>query len=158
MKAEAEERVAQRREDRKKGMIGDGLRKRLRACNVQQLENVKKLCKRYVTDHRKAPQEYECGKPYTVKVLVSLPVKNRRFQYEIRRTTRTKPPVQLQGPYLHAYHRDGEIIIDKYFKDSDLKRAPRKVQTAIKPFRESKAEQLETARREYASRTGRESL
>ena len=150
---ERKARVAERREERKKGIVGATLREKLRACTPQQLRNAKKLCDQYIADHRKPPSKYECGKPYTAKVLVSVTIKNERFQYEIRRSAHTKPPVRLNGPYLHAYHRDGEIIKDKYYKEGDVKKAPRKVQSAIRPFRESKAEQLDAARREYESRT-----
>jgi vacuolar-type H+-ATPase subunit H len=156
MEQERKARVAERREERKKGMVGASLREKLRACTPQQLRNAKKLCDQYIADHRKPPSKYECGKPYTVKVLVSVTIKNQRFWYEIRRSARTNPPIRLNGPYLHAYHRDGNIIKDKYIKDSDVKKAPRKVQSAIKPFRESKAEQLEAARKQYASRTARD--
>jgi hypothetical protein len=81
-------------------------------------------------DQRKPPHTSECGDRYTVKIVDSICVKNRRYLLEFRRTARTAKKIYVNGPYIRAYHRDGEIIKATRFnkKDKELyKKLPRKV-------------------------------
>jgi TRAP-type mannitol/chloroaromatic compound transport system substrate-binding protein len=68
-------------------------------------------------------------------VLFSIPLKNKRFQFEIRnRPAKNRDFVYLNGPYLYAYHRDGKYIHETYFKKKNWNKLPRKVRMAMKPF------------------------
>lgn len=111
------------------------LRAQLRACNIPQLKTVKKLCDQYIRDHKSAPDEILCGKPFTEAVLFSIPLKNKRFQFEIRnRPAKKSGFIYLNGPYLYAYHRDGKYIHETYFKKKEWNKLPRKIRIAMKPF------------------------
>src|SRR5258708_28442025 len=110
----------ERKERRKKGFLNPTLRENLRACNILQLQNVKKLCKEYTRDQKNPPEPYDCGEPFTEEVLVSIPLNNKRYQLELR-NRKAKDPTKryLNGPYLYAYHRDGKYIRTEYFKRID---------------------------------------
>jgi hypothetical protein len=133
IRRESEKRKQARREGRKHGALSDSLQEKLRSCNPQQLKRVKKICDVYLSDHRSPPDDFECGQPYTEKVLANVAVKNRRYLLELRSCGKNcqKCP---HGPYLYAYHRDGAIIKQFYFRKDRLHTAPRKVRKAIAPF------------------------
>lgn len=135
--------VGRQMEDRRKlGKLSPSLRAQLRACNTLQLKTVKALCARFITDHRNAPDPGLCGKPYTEEVLVSIPVRNKRYQLEIRnRPDKTHGRIYFNGPYVYAYYRDGKYIREQYFKKRNWRNLPRKVLAAIKPFRDEAAVQ-----------------
>jgi hypothetical protein len=149
------ERAAKdKKERRKRGLLSPTLRESLRACNVLQLKNVRKLCQQYVQDQRNPPEPFECGEHFTEEVLVSVSLKNKRYQLEIRNRKAKEPGKQyLNGPYLYAYHRDGKYIRQEYFKKVEWKKLPRKVLSAIKPFLNPSAVQqyYERIMSEYAS-------
>jgi hypothetical protein len=127
-------RKEEQRAGRKDGLLGKSLRDSLRACNVAQLGRVKTVCNRFIEDHRRPPDESECGAVYIMKVLASVCVKNRRYQLEIRRGSLRRKTVYLNGPYLYAYWRDGRLIRKQYLKKGRDASIPRKVKEAIKPF------------------------
>jgi hypothetical protein len=131
---EREEQAAERRAGRLVGKLSHGLREKLRSCNPGQLKRVKKLCDRFIEDHRKPPPQNLCGKAYTVRVLESVTVGNRRFQLEFRRTTRRAKRVYVNGPYIVEYLRDGSFIKWRYIKkDRDLRvNLPKKVWLAFR--------------------------
>ncbi len=134
MKQQREDAAQERRDGRPLGKLTQSLVEKLRSCNQVQLLRAKKLCDRYIEDHRKPPPLNQCGKSYTVQVLESVAVKNRRFQLEFRRTTRRAKRVYVNGPYVVVYWRDGSIIQSKYIKkDKNLRQnLPRKVWQAIR--------------------------
>src|SRR5580692_428508 len=76
-------RAAQRRAGREIGKIGKNLSDSLRACNTLQLKNVKTFCDHLIEKHRRPPEEWECRENYILKVLVSICIKNKRYQFEI---------------------------------------------------------------------------
>jgi hypothetical protein len=126
---EREAAAEERRAGRPLGKLASGLVKNLRSCNVLQLKRAKKLCDRYIKDHRKPPDAYDCGKPYILKVLESVTVKNCRYQLEFRRTTQQAKQVYVGHPVVWVYWRDGSIIRRRYIKKDKYLRQnlPRKV-------------------------------
>jgi hypothetical protein len=130
----AAERAAQRRAGRELGEIGQTLSDSLRACNVLQLKNVKRSCNQLIEKHRRPPEEFECRENYILKILVSICIKNKRYQFEIRRGSLRRKTVYLNGPYLYAYWRDGRLVRKQYLKDGKGRNVPRRVKAAIKPF------------------------
>ncbi len=149
------ERTAKwKKERRQRGLLSPTLRENLRACNVLQLQNVRKLCEQYTRDQQNPPQPSECGELFTEEVLVSVPLKNKRYQLELRNRKAKDPDKRyLNGPYLYAYHRDGKYIRQEYFRKTEWKKLPRKVRSAIKPFLNPSAVQAHYERilTEYAS-------
>jgi hypothetical protein len=133
IRKESEKRRRARREGRKRGELSESLEEKLRSCNPLQLKRVKKICDEYLADHRLPPDDFECGQRYTKKILVSVPVKNTRYLLELRPCGKDcqKCP---HGPYLYAYHRDGAIIKQFYYRKDQLHTAPRKIRIAIAPF------------------------
>jgi hypothetical protein len=130
----ASERTAQRRAGRELGKIGKTLSDSLRACNVLQLKNVKKSCDHLIEKHRRPPEEFECRENYILKILVSICIKNKRYQFEIRRGSLRRKTVYLNGPYLYAYWHDGRLVRKQYLKEGKGRNVPRRVKAAIKPF------------------------
>jgi hypothetical protein len=130
----AGKRAAQRRAGREVGKIGKNLSDSLRACNTLQLKNVKTFCDHLIKKHRRPPEEFECRENYILKVLVSICIKNKRYQFEIRRGSLRRKTVYLNGPYLYAYWRDGRLVRKQYLKNGKDRSVPRRVKAAIKPF------------------------
>jgi hypothetical protein len=133
IRLEAEKRTKERREGRKHGELSRSLEEKLRACNPQQLREVKSLCSLFLKDHRRPPEQLDCRKKYARKILASVGIKNVRYQLEFRDCGKhcgTCP----HGPYLYAYHRDGAIIKQKYFKKGDFRRVPRKIRFIFVPL------------------------
>lgn len=130
----AAKRAEQRRAGREVGEIGKNLSDSLRACNVLQLKKVKALCNRLIEKHRRPPEEFECRENYILKVLISLCIKNKRYQLEIRRGSLRRKTTYLNGPYLYAYWRDGRLVRKQYLKKGKGINVPRRVKAAIKPF------------------------
>jgi hypothetical protein len=130
----AASRAERRRAGRQFGEIGKNLSDSLRACNVAQLKKVKKLCDRFIEKHRHPPEEFECLENYIVKVLASVCIKNKRYQFEMRRGSFRRKTTYLNGPYLYAYWRDGRLIRKQYLKNGKGLVIPRRVKTVIKPF------------------------
>jgi len=130
IRRESEKQAAERKAGRLKGKLTVSLRRDLRNCNISQLLNVKKLCDRFIQDHRTPPTREECRKHYTLFIVISITVANRRYQREFRRTT-SKGRKYVVGPYPYMYWRDGGIIKSKYFKRRDEKSLPRKVRAAF---------------------------
>ena len=58
-------------------------------------------------------------KSYTARVLFSVTILNKRYQYEIVRSTKRGAKLYFNGPYMRAYWRDGRIIQRRHFKDKD---------------------------------------
>lgn len=149
-----------RQAERLQGHLTSSLIEKLRACTIDQLREAKKLCDRYSTDQRRPPLPLECGERYTVKVLSSICVKNKRYQLEFRRSSKTAKKVYANGPYIRGYYRDGRIIkIDRFkSKDKELyKKLPRKVWSAFKkkmsdPALESQRQALTVKLNEAAAR------
>jgi hypothetical protein len=124
-----------RQADRLQGHLTASLMEKLRACTIDQLREAKKLCDRYITDQRKPPPPQDCGERYTVTVLSSVCVKNKRYQLEFQRSTKAAKKIYANGPYIRGYYRDGKIIrVDRFrSKDKELyKKLPRKVWSAFK--------------------------
>lgn len=130
----AAKRVARRRAGREIGEIGKPLSDSLRACNVLQLKNVKKSCDYLIEKHRRPPEEFECRENYILKILTSVCVKNKRYQFEIRRGSLRRKTVYLNRPRLYAYWHDGRLVRKQYLKDGKGRGVPRRVKAAIKPF------------------------
>ncbi|MFL6387186.1 MAG: hypothetical protein ACJ71U_06835 [Terriglobales bacterium] len=130
----AAERAVQRRAGRELGEVGRTLSDSLRACNVLQLKNVKKSCDHLIEKHRHPPEEFECRENYILKILVSICIKNKRYQFEIRRGSLRRKTVYLNGPYLYAYWHDGRLVRKQYLKDGKGRNVPRRVKAAIKPL------------------------
>jgi hypothetical protein len=132
---EEEDQAKKRRAGRPRGELTDSLIEKLRACNVAQLKTVKQRCNKYIQDHRKPPSRHDCRKPFAVKVLQAVTVKNVRYQLEFQRTSLRGKKVYL---YIRvcAYWRDGRIIKlktikqDKYFRRS----LPKKVWIAFRDY------------------------
>ncbi|WP_348262838.1 hypothetical protein P8935_23985 [Telmatobacter sp. DSM 110680] len=74
--------------------------------------------------------------------MVSIPVKDKRYQLEIRRAIKRNAKtmnmtIYFNGPYLYSYSRDGQYIKGDYIgkkEDWRRKKVPRKVQAAALPF------------------------
>lgn len=64
---ELEAAVQKRRSDQPLGKLTSGVVKNLRSCNVAQLKRAKKLCDRFIKDHRNPPDADECKKPTSSK-------------------------------------------------------------------------------------------
>ncbi len=125
----------ERRADRLKGGLTKGLHENLRACNPLQLKTIRKLVAKYEKDHRTPPNLRECQEKQTVEVLTYADVYNRRYTLELRRSSRARGKVYVNGPYAVAHHRDGAIIRHAYIGNKKLStRLPRKVWPMFKPF------------------------
>jgi hypothetical protein len=126
IKREADKRATDRREGRKLGLLSQSLEEKLRSCNPLQLRRVKKMCDEYLKDHRSPPEEFDCRKRFTNRVVAVVKLKNKRFQLEFRDCGKhcTKCP---HGPYLYSYWRDGSIIKDDYHGKSPFRNIPRKI-------------------------------
>jgi hypothetical protein len=135
-RAEAQKK---RRAGRPKGELTHSLIEKLRNCNVLQLQNVKKRCDREIERQSHAPSDYDCGQPYTVRVLNSVTVKKVRFRLEFRRTSLRSKKVYVNGPYVRRYWWDGSIVKSKHVKSGKSLRTavPRKVWDAFKDLVES---------------------
>lgn len=85
-------------------------------------------------DQKHAPLPADCVKPYTARVLFSATVLNKRYQYEIVRSTRRADKLYFNCPYMRAHWRDGRIIQRRHFKKKDQSTLPRKVATVLKEY------------------------
>lgn len=126
---EREEAQKERRAGRLKGELTRGLIENLRNCNVLQLQNAKKRCDREIERQSNPPNDYDCGKRYTMRVLRSVTVKTARFRLEFRRTSLRLNKVYVNGPYIFRYWWDGSIVKSEYIpKDKRLRASlPKKV-------------------------------
>jgi hypothetical protein len=125
----------ERRAYRLKGGLTKGLHENLRACNPLQLKTVRKLITKYEKDHRMPPSLRDCREKQTVEVLTYADVYNRRYTLELRRSSRSRGKVYVNGPYAVAHHRDGAIIRHAYIGNKKLStRLPRKVWPVFRPF------------------------
>ncbi len=126
-----EERIRaarERRAGRLKGQLSKGLHDNLRACNPLQLKTVRKLVAKYEKDHRTPPSLRDCREKQTVEVLAHADVYNRRYTLELRRSSRSRGKVYVNGPYAVVHHRDGAIIKHDYIGNKKLStRLPRRV-------------------------------
>jgi hypothetical protein len=130
MKRKSEENTRERKEGRKHGELSQSLGEKLRSCNPLQLKIVMKICKRYLTDHRRPPDEFECRPRWKHKIVAVAEMKNKRYQLELNdcgKKCRKCP----HGPYLNSYHRDGSIIKRHYFGKAPYRGIPRKVRATI---------------------------
>jgi hypothetical protein len=134
MRLEAERDAQKRRSGRPKGQLSSSLVEKLRACNVQQLQRVKKHCDEFISDHKRPPSPRECRLRHVVRVLVAVPVKNKLFQVELRRNSARAVRIYVNGPYVCAYWRDGQYIRKENYAQAEFKRLPRKVRMELKPF------------------------
>lgn len=127
-----------RRAGRLKGHLTKGLYENLRACNSLQLKTVRKLVAKYEKDHRSPPNLRDCREKQTVEILAHADVYNRRYTFELRRSSRSRGKVYVNGPYAVAHHRDGAIIRHEYIGNKKLStRLPRKVWPVFRPFMKS---------------------
>jgi hypothetical protein len=126
---ERAEAARERRAGRPKGELSQSLIEKLGNCNIAQLQTTKKLCDRYIRKQRKPPSEYDCGQRYTLFVLGSVTVKNRRFRLEFRRTSLRSTKVYVNGPYIRRYWWDGSFVKSEHVRKGKTLRpqVPRKV-------------------------------
>lgn len=149
----------ERRADRLKGGLTKGLHENLRGCNPLQLKTVRKLVTKYEKDHRTPPSLRECRERPTVEVLTYADVYNRRYTLELRRSSRSRGKVYVNGPYAVAHHRDGAIIRHVYIGNKKLStRLPRKVWPVFRPFMTSSETlaRIEKHNRAWAGRNDEE--
>lgn len=123
------------------GGVDSDVRRTLRSYSVKRLQQVKRLCDKFIADHRIAPPPEECGQRYTEYVLCSVAVKNKRFQLELRRSAAKDGRIYINGPYLYAYYRAGRIVKSVYHGKRPWHGVPRKVKTAMSEHVESAAVQ-----------------
>ncbi len=129
------EAAAERRAGREKGKLTKGLYECLRACNPLQLKTVKKLVAKYEKDHRTPPSLSDCRQKQTVDILAYADVLNRRYTLELRRSSRKRGKVYVNGPYVVVHHRDGAIIKHDYIGNKKLStRLPRRVWPIFRPI------------------------
>ena len=128
---EERRRAEQRRRGRPLGLLTDSLLEKLRSCNILQLQKVKKTCDALIERQRKPPEQSDCKASYVLLVLLSVPVRNRRFQLEFRRNSVRNARLYANGPYVWAYWWDGQYIRKKYFAKKDFKHLPRKFRAAM---------------------------
>lgn len=146
----------ERRADRLKGDLTKGLHDNLRACNPLQLTTVRKLVAKYEKDHRTPPSLRNCREKQTVEVLAYADVYNRRYTLELRRSSRSRGKVYVNGPYAVVHHRDGAIIKHEYIGNKKLStRLPRKVWPVFRPFMTSSETlaRIETHNKTWAKRS-----
>ncbi len=125
---ERTEAATARRADRVNGRLTQGLHEGLRACTPLQLKTVRKLVSKYEKDHRTPPSLGDCREKQTVEILAHADVYNRRYTLELRRSSRSRGRVYVNGPYAVVHHRDGAIIKHDYIGNKKLStRLPRKV-------------------------------
>lgn len=124
------------RADRKAGRLTPGVINGLRACTIPQLLKAKKLCDKFISDQRHAPQDEDCGedKPFILKVLLSVPHRNQRFRLEIIRSTRKAEKVYVNGPYWYRYGRDGKVVFRRAVGKKNVRELPRKVKSKLREY------------------------
>jgi len=135
---ERNEAAAERRAGRVKGRLTQGLHGSLRACNPLQLRAVRKLVAKYENDHRNPPSIRDCYEKQTMEILAHADVCNRRYTLELRRSSRNRGKVYVNGPYAVVHHRDGAIIKHDYIGNKRLStRLPRTVWPVFRPLMSS---------------------
>src|SRR5438552_5521867 len=113
MEAAALARKEQSRADRKAGRLTEGVVNGLRACTIPQLVRAKKLCDEFIWDQRHAPPKADCRQPFTLAVLLSIPFRNQRYQFEIVRNTRRAAKTYINGPLLVSILEGRESCFQK---------------------------------------------
>jgi hypothetical protein len=132
--AEALAQKEQSRADRKAGRLTDGVVNGLRACTIPQLMRAKRLCNEFIWDQRHAPPKADCRQPFTLAVLLSIPFRNQRYQFEIVRNTRRAAKTYINGPYWYRYWRDGKVVFRKAVGKKNSQQLPRKVKSKLKEY------------------------
>ena len=134
IKRDKEERAQKRKEGRPRGELSESLKDKLNNCNPQQLRNVIASCRALLRHHRLAPSQFECHRPFRgITVLVSVSVKNKRYQFEKQPCGKNCAKCPNHGPYLYVYCRDGAFAPAKSLGTYPFKsRIPRKVKVAIR--------------------------
>jgi hypothetical protein len=129
-----EERVRERRQGRAEGKISHSLFEKLTACNILQLQDVKRRCNKFIKRQKAPPTELECTPKYVVHVLLSMAIRNKRFQLELRRNSARAKRLYVNGPYICAYWRDGKHVRPKNYSKKERRQLPRKVWREMKPY------------------------
>jgi hypothetical protein len=125
------------RADRKAGRLTQGVINGLRACTIPQLLRAKKLCDKFTWDQRHAPPKEDCTPPFVLRVLLSIPVRNVRYQLEIIRNTRRADKIYVNGPYWYRYWRDGKVVFRKAVGKKNSQQLPRKVKSRLREYSSS---------------------
>ena len=140
-KAQIDADTLKRKEEKRAARIAGKLPEKvydaLRTCTIPQLLEAKKLCHQFITDQKNAPRKVECQKSFVLAVLLSIPVRAKRYQYEIIRNTKRAEKLYVNGPYWNVYWRDGKIVKNKRIKKKDARFLPRKVRDALKQYLEN---------------------
>jgi hypothetical protein len=129
-----EERARDRRQGRIEGKISHSLKEKLTACNILQLQDVKRRCNKLIKRQKAPPTEWECTPKYVVRVLVSVAIRNKRFQLELRRNSARAKRLYVNGPYICAYWRDGKHVRPKNYSKEKRRQLPRKVWREMKSY------------------------
>jgi hypothetical protein len=70
-----------------------------------------------------------------VEILAHADVRNRRYTLELRRSSRSREKVYVNGPCVVVHHRDGAIIKHDYIGNKKLStRLPRSVWPVFRPL------------------------
>jgi hypothetical protein len=151
MQARASELVEQRRKLRRIGSLPARVSESLRTCTIPQLLKAKELCDEFIRDQREAPPDEECDKPFAVAVLLSVPLKNERYRYEIVRSSRRAERIYVNGPYWYRYWRDGKFIHRRAVGKKNEKQLPPKVKAKLREYKAAYdvARVLEEVRKKY---------
>ncbi len=137
LKHDEEKATQKRREGRKVGELSSSLIEKLGNCNRLQLQSVKKLCDKLTAEHKHPPDPFRCRKAFQEEILISVCVKNKRYQLEIRRSALKRTGIYFQRPCLYVYYRDGAYVHADYYGMKENwkgKHVPRKVRTEAAPY------------------------
>jgi hypothetical protein len=135
IKRESEERVRERREGRKVGMLSRSLLDGLRNCNPKQLKAVKNLVREYQKDHNEPPDPREITTPGGTHVVVSQAHRNKRHTVELRSCGKSNCTKCPHGPYVYVYQRDGSLFPSKSVKDAKFSRLPADIREKFRTIR-----------------------
>ena len=145
-----------RQEGRLKGELTHSLMEKLEACTPQQLEEVVRRARHFQERYRKPPALRDCRVAQTVQVLKYVPVREKLYTLEFRRSSKRGNRVYVNGPYVICHWRDGNLVKHQHSKKKLLPLLPKKVRGAFNPIIGSAA--TEELRRkldlEWANRTG----
>jgi hypothetical protein len=148
---EASRRKEERRALRRRGGLPERAYESLRTCTIPQLLKAKKLCDEFIRDQREAPPDENCDKPFTIAILLSVPLRNVRYRYEIVRSTKRAEKIYINGPYWYRYWRDGKMIYRQAVGKKNEKQLPPKVKAALREYKAAYdvARVLEEVREKY---------
>jgi hypothetical protein len=78
------------------------------------------------------PDGFELRNPS--KSVLSIPVRNVRYQLEIIRNTRRADKIYVNGPYWYRYWRDGKVVFRKAVGKKNSQQLPRKVKSRLREY------------------------